>query len=77
MRIFDCAGLDANLTALRDKVVSYMKAKGLELVDETRFTPVELDRRRCLSDPKYHPWSDNVLASGCLGTVRPPGLLFL
>jgi hypothetical protein len=62
-------GLQVNLDALRNAVVSYMKAKGLELADETGFTAVELDRPRCLSDPSYHPWSNKVTARGCLGTV--------
>ena len=58
------AGLELRRGLLSDAVEKHMKASGLELRQRVGFHPVELDKRRCLLDSKYHPYG----TGNCFGT---------
>lgn len=57
-------GLTARRAVLRDAVVKRMQSAQLELRTTVAFSPVELDKRRCLLDPEYRPYG----TGNCFGT---------
>ena len=59
------ARLAARREVLRAVIVRAMQQAGLGLRLEVPFSPVQLDKRRCLVDPNYHPYTPT---GGCYGT---------
>lgn len=59
------AGLDRRRAALNDAVISRMAAAGWVLALTVPFHAVELNKRRCLVDRNYHPYT---ATGNCYGT---------
>ena len=57
--------LELRRPVLRESVVERLAAAGLKLRSQVSFTPVEVDKRRCLLDGKYAPYR---VSDGCFGT---------
>jgi hypothetical protein len=57
--------LEQRRSVLQERLVKYMMAAGLRLQTRVAFTPVEVNKRRCLLDGKYAPYR---VSDGCFGT---------